>query len=526
MVKPYKIFLLVVLVFSLATLPSLFFPKDGVKVFTKTLRYPSISDLLNVDTVSNQQLLDPDIKNLGRLVDSTMSTLQIINFSPNLKVDTTSNQDTTKAVDSTAMSKITADILRSRLSRIEFPDSNQNSLVQFFESLKNKLYNKKPIRVLHYGDSQIEGDRITSYIRARLQAKFGGRGVGLVPALPQSSQPTGVMQSSSSNWERVTLADHDRNLSGISRYGALGGYSTYTQSRNLFSKSSNEAWIEIQRFGNVNLTARNFERLNLYYGFNSKPFILELNIDGKANDAEIMPATNSLKTLTWDLDKAVNSFLLKFKGEESPLVFGLSLESAKGILVDNIPIRGSSGTDFTKTDMNFTRDMLQILNAKLIILQFGVNVVPNVVDNYHYYENQLYNQLKAFLTAAPDASIILIGVSDVSRKEGLHYTSYPNIEKIRDAQRNAARRAGVAFWDCFKAMGGKNSMAAWENTTPPLASKDFIHFTYRGANLIAEMFYSALMFEYENYLLDKRKNNKQIATQPDTLIVSKSLNRD
>lgn len=525
MVKPYKIFLLVILVFALAILPSLFFPKDGIKVFTKTLRYPNINELLSADSTSNELSLNPEINNLGRIVDSTLSTLQVIDTTPNLKVDTALTTDSTKRVDSTSIKTINADILRNRLCRIEFPDSNRNSLVNFFESLKNKIYNRKPIRVLHYGDSQIEGDRVTSYIRARLQAKFGGRGVGLVPALPQSSQPTGVMQSASSNWERVTLADHDRNLSGINRYGALGGYSQYTQSRNLFSKSSNEAWIEIQRFGNINLTARNFERLNLYYGYNAKPFILELNIDGKANDAEMMPVSNSLKTLTWSLDKNVNSFLLKFRGDESPLIFGISLESAKGILVDNIPIRGSSGIDFTKTDMSFTKDMLQILNAKLIILQFGVNVVPNVVDNYRYYENQLYNQLKAFQTAAPDASIILIGVSDVSRKEGLHYTSYPNIEKIRDAQRNAAHRAGVAFWDCFKAMGGKNSMATWENANPPLASKDFIHFTYRGANLIAEMFYSALMYEYESYINTGGLGN-QIAVKIDTSMNSKSFDRN
>ena len=175
--------------------------------------------------------------------------------------------------------------------------------------------------------------------------------------------------------------------------------------------------------------------------------------------------------------------------------------------------------------MDFMKAMLSKLNAKLIILQFGVNVVPNIVGSYKYYQNQLYNQIQAIQSALPDASIIMIGVSDVSRKEGLNYTSYPNIEKIRDAQKQAAFKAGVPFWDCYKAMGGKNSMAAWENAKPPLASKDFIHFTYRGANLIAEMFYAALISEYEGYLEKRIKpTNKQVVTKIDSTNISKRLN--
>ncbi len=409
---------------------------------------------------------------------------------------------------------------------MEFPDNSKQSLYPFFESLSNKSYNTKGIRVLHYGDSQIEGDRITAYLRSRLQGKFGGGGVGLVPAVPQSSQPYAIMQSTSSNWEKTTLADHDKNISGINRYGVLGGYSTFTPNRGIFSKSTNEAWIQFKRLGGSTYSARNFDRIRIFYGYNSKPFMVEMSSEGKTNDAEIVPNTNNLSSLLWNINQNTNTFEIKFSGDSGPLIFGISLETNRGVIVDNIPIRGSSGIDFTKTDMIFMKEMLRMLNAKLIILQFGVNVVPNVVENYKYYENQFYNQIKAIQTALPSASIIIIGVSDVSRKEGLSYTSYPNIEKIRNAQKIAAFRAGVPFWDCFKAMGGKNSMAAWENAKPPLASKDFIHFTYRGANLIAEMFYAALMSEYEDYLQKNRRSikNQIVVTKIDSTSISKIIN--
>ena len=502
MVKPFKIFLILLFLLILFAIPSLFFPTDGVKIFTYTLRYPTINELLEVDNLQqNQPNLTPEIALLDKIVDSTLNqvpekpldTLLIL-------VDSIAIRDTTKRLDSIQANEFDPDYLKNQITKLEFADSTQLSLLDFFEALRTGEYNKRYIRVLHYGDSQIEGDRITSYLRSRLQAKFGGGGVGFVHAVPQSSQPLAISQSNSSNWEKITLADHDKELTGINRYGAFGGYSMYTQNRNFFSKSTYEAWIHIQKNKGVRSLSKNFQKVKIFYGFNTMPFMVELNSEDKTLDAELFPVTNSLNSMSLDIDNSINSFELKFKGENSPLIFGLSLETEKGIGVDNIPIRGSSGNNFTKTDMVFMQDMLKMLNARLIILQFGVNVVPNIVESYKYYETQLYNQLVAIQKAKPDASIVLIGVSDVARKEGMRYVSYPNIEKIRDAQRKAAFRAGVPFWDCYKAMGGQNSMVAWENAQPPLANKDFIHFTYRGANLIAEMFYSALMSEYSDYL--------------------------
>lgn len=505
-------------------LPSFFFPNGGINIRIATLRYPKIDQLLGIDTSQDKLTLKPEIALLDRIIDSTLKTNQAIKISSDstIRIDSLSKRDSSNTTDTIPSKVFSADFLKSKIYKLEFPDSTQLPLFSFFEALRTKVYNKKGVRVLHYGDSQIEGDRITSYLRSRLQSKFGGGGVGLVPAVPQSSQPYAIVQSTSSNWEKVTLADHDKNLTGINRYGVLAGYSSFKPEGSLFAKSTNEAWIQFKRTGGLNNPARGFNRLRIFYGYNDKPFIAELNSQGKTSDAELIPNTKSLSTLTWNINQNINDFEIKFKGDSGPLIFGISLETEKGIMVDNIPIRGSSGTNFTKTDMVFMKDMLQMLNAKLIILQFGVNVVPNVVESYKYYEVQFYNQIKAIQNALPDASIIIIGVSDVSRKEGLRYTSYPNVEKIRDAQKNAAFKAGVPFWDCYNAMGGKNSMAAWENANPPLASKDFIHFTYRGANLIAEMFYASLMSEYENYL--KTINKKTLGIKNDSLSISKSIN--
>jgi hypothetical protein len=91
----------------------------------------------------------------------------------------------------------------------------------------------------------------------------------------------------------------------------------------------------------------------------------------------------------------------------------------------------------------------------------------------------------------------------MSLRENGKYITYPGLEAIRDALRNAALESGFGFWDLYEAMGGKNSMPSFVNANPALASPDYIHFNNLGINLVAEMFYNALMVEYSEFETQK-----------------------
>ena len=88
------------------------------------------------------------------------------------------------------------------------------------------------------------------------------------------------------------------------------------------------------------------------------------------------------------------------------------------------------------------------------------------------------------------------------REEG-QFVTYPGLEGIRDALRDATLESGFGFWDLYDAMGGHNSMASFVQADPPLATPDYIHFTNLGVNLVAEMFYNALMLEYKDFISQK-----------------------
>ena len=175
------------------------------------------------------------------------------------------------------------------------------------------------------------------------------------------------------------------------------------------------------------------------------------------------------------------------------------LTADRGIAVDNIAMRGCAGLVFTAINRDLLERMIDTLNVRMLILQFGGNVVPYMTDNYDYYGRWFLSQLRRLKQISPDMPIIVIGVSDMSIKEKDRFITYPNLLQIRDALKDATLKAGCAYWDMYEAMGGYNSMPSWVNAQPALATHDFVHFNERGARVIAEMFYNAFIYELEKY---------------------------
>jgi lysophospholipase L1-like esterase len=399
---------------------------------------------------------------------------------------------------------------------IQFPEEADTVLDGFFQALRTSLPSKELIRVLHYGDSQVEGDRITSFLRKRLQEQYGGCGIGLIPVVDGSGTRTTLLQRADRAWSRTLAFGPDYNKSLPGNYGILGTYYTYTPIRHIspvkptsgqspytreavskFDFSASEpVSIELMPSDIAKGKSREVKNIKLLYRNPGAPFQLSVQTAGDTLEKNL-DSSRSLRMFRYRLKKDFEGVRFSFKSRKSPELYAMALDCNTGIAVDNIPFRGSSGTEFTRMDKNLLQQQLKALNVKFIILQFGVNVVPFLTSNYAFYEQQLYTQLELIKSVAPQVSILVVGVSDMSRKEGEEYVSYPNIEAVRDAQRRAAFKAGCAFWDLYEAMGGKNSMPSWVFADPPLANKDFTHFTPKGARLVSEMLYKALMTAYE-----------------------------
>jgi hypothetical protein len=480
--KPFQILLCLLSIMFVLFLVSFYIPEKGISLpFNLNFRFITFNEIFfpkKIQYANISHLINKEIK-----ADTLYEKNNIIAY----------NSESNISIDN---SGVIADTSIKIERKIEFPANDSNILNPFFYTL---LKHEGVIRILHYGDSQIEGDRISSFIRNKLQAKFGGAGIGLFPVVDAVDVGSSINKSHSDNWKRYTLYGKKDSSVRHNKYCVLESFSRFTPVRNdssLNDTSSFTAWIKLI---NLNQYRKNIKQCRLLCGNNKTPVNINFYTNGDLLKSEILPSDNNLNIVECNFIETPEEITINFSGEDSPDIYAIALDDTKGIAVDNIAMRGSSGLDFVNTNLDLLKNAYDRLNVKMLILEFGVNVVPNEVDDYSFYENWFYAQLRALKRLKPDISIIVIGVSDMSKKTGDQYESYSNIEKIRNAQKNAAFKAGCAFWDLYLAMGGKNSMPSWVLSEPSLASKDFTHFNYEGSKIIAEMFYKSLLFEYNKF---------------------------
>lgn len=399
-------------------------------------------------------------------------------------------------------------------NKIQFATGDNAPLHNFFHALEAVRNSKALIHILHYGDSQLEGDRISSVIRQKFQENemFSGCGPGLIPVRGTIQGRIGFSQSNSGNWREYEVG----GKSDHRHYGLMGSYFMFTPhpaktteadstrkdsvavAPDSIPASAPTAWFKITRYGAAPGLLQAARRARVLMYSHGHPFELKVSVNG-AESATEQITTAGLLERSYPVNGGFNSILVEVTGRQSPEVYGVCLECESGVMVDNIPLRSAMFANFSMMETQALAKQISDFNVSLVILQFGINVVKNESGNYKYYEDIIYNNIMSLMAAAPDVSILVIGLSDMARKEGTGMASYPNIEKIRDAQRNAAFRAGAGFWDLYEAMGGKNSMISWVLNDPPQAEKDYTHFNPAGARVVGKMIYDALMEEYYRY---------------------------
>ena len=501
--KPYQSLLfflsataiVVVLSYSLAFQDINFFNTYKIKsidftdIFTHdTTKTVDISSIIADNAESFKENIEKE-----PTTDTTSISIIVKNDSSKIKLKTTA---------------LKVEDLKSKIYKLEFPDStNKSNLYKFFKAI---IYSKSTVHVLHIGDSQLEGDRITSFVRNKFQKKFGGSGVGLVPA-KRLVRAFSLNQNSSDNWKRYSVANTKNNYI-ISRSSIMGGFCRYTK---FYNDTINDtivytATIKIETSSSSYYLDRKYKQIKIFYGNNHKPFFIELYDGDKLLNLTTAMSSNSLKTYKYKFKTTPKNLIIKFTGKDSPDVYGISLEGTSGVVFDNIAIRGSSGTFFTKLNQTVTKGILKELNAKMLILEFGGNTVPYIKDKKgaEKYAKWFYSQLVNLKSKINGYPIIVIGPADMSVKQNGEYVTYPNLNYVRQEMRKQCFKAGCIYWDMYKAMGGENSMPQWVKADPQLAISDYTHFTSKGAKIIANMFYNSLIYEYNEYLKTlKKKTN-------------------
>ena len=137
---------------------------------------------------------------------------------------------------------------------------------------------------------------------------------------------------------------------------------------------------------------------------------------------------------------------------------------------------------------------------KLVILQFGLNMVVEDSLNYRAYVKRMVRVIENMKKAFPHASFLLLSVSDRSSNSTGRFETMNAIPAMRNAQRMIAQETNIAFWDLFEAMGGENSMVKFVTSKPALAAKDYTHVNFNGGRKLAGSLVKSLLFSHEKHL--------------------------
>jgi len=397
------------------------------------------------------------------------------------------------------------------------PEINGSSALDNFFKTLNAEKDSCVVRIAHYGDSQLEGDRMTWIIRKKFHEKFGGSGIGYVPFkdLPSIT----YSRNCSHNWARYTVFNHkniDKNY-GIS--GAVFKFYSYavnqrdddTSKKIQFAQDTNL----IQKKGYYKNATLNidlnkgliYHDISILYGRSSEKCLMNFynNLSGEKIFSDTLQSSSTVNLSKHRINLPAFDLKIEFIGENSPDFYGVYLDDDEGVQVDNYAIRGHSGDGLMMISDEVLSQTIKKLNTKLIIFQYGANVVPYVKSKKAciWLEDIYFKLFMKFKRAAPDISILVIGAGDMAYETEGEYKSYDYIPKINEAQRNAALKAGCAFLNLFEMMGGSNSIMVWSEKKLAVPNG---HFSNKGQEIIANELVNAIMIEYNIFV---HKTNKR-----------------
>lgn len=353
-------------------------------------------------------------------------------------------------------------------------------LQPFIDSLANS---KGQVRVMYYGDSQIEGDRISGKLRELLREGRGGTGPGLfLPVMPVMYTKSIWIQSSS-NWKRYNYVSYNDGEISDNRFGPFMVKCRYLPEGGS-TATPVKATVRVRPSGLADSATAYFDKLRILYNCEDGPVSVRVMAGNSVLMADTLSLAPGVMETGADLN-GVSQFTIEFEGQVSPDIYAISVESGTGVVVDNIPLRGSAGLEFTMVDNPTLNEWMDLLEPDLIVFQYGLNIVRNIREEYSYYQRGIVRQLDVIKKALPGVPVLIIGVTNMAELEGDSIKPFDNIGKIVAAQQSAAEESSAAFWNAYEKMGGSGSVPVWVEKR--LMQTDFTHLTYAGADTLASM---------------------------------------
>lgn len=372
----------------------------------------------------------------------------------------------------------------------DYADSTGFGMAHFYESLSQSSHAKRAVRIAYLGDSFIEGDILTGYLREFMQQKYGGKGVGYVSITTPTAgfRPTVVHQYN--GWSSHAITDT----------------CCFVRARqdlaNRYFMAHSGAWVQLKGTKRTYSTV-DTASVSHFYLVAADTVEVTARWNGKEEKNFTLYPDSTLQTCT--IEDPIGSIRWTVSHASAKSTFyGCSMETETGVIVDNFSLRGSSGQQLKSIPLRTLKQWNKVRPYDLIVLHYGPNIASPRVRNYSYYTRQMQLVIDHLKTAFPQTSILLIGASDRAYKNELgELVTMPGIVPLIRYQQALAADTHVAFWNLYQAMGGEGSIVRMVEAHPAAANLDYTHINFRGGKQLARLLFDVWVYGQTQY--EKKK---------------------
>lgn len=365
----------------------------------------------------------------------------------------------------------------------DFSAGKAGGMDAFYAKLSEVKQLNRPVRIAYFGDSFIEGDILTSNLRELFQQHFGGSGVGWVDCgTPLSAFRRTVKQQYRGVREfSVVKKPFDKQRQGIAQryYVPAEGAQVTTQ--------GSGALPYVASWQCARLFLRSPQPIRVTVEANDQP--ASVHLTQPSDGVQMIETRGLMRSVRYAFSDVTPRTTL----------FGMALESNKGVILDNFSMRGSSGVQLGQIPQPTLSSFARLRPYDLIVVHYGINaaVQGNTLPLMRSYMKRMKRAIEHLRASYPMASILVVSVPDRDQRTADGITTMKEVKALVGLQAQLAADCGVGFLNLFQAMGGESSMKRLVDRN--LANKDYTHLSFGGGKQVAGKVFPSFMAGFENY---------------------------
>ena len=355
---------------------------------------------------------------------------------------------------------------------------------QAFTKLKN-TWKKRPIKIVHLGDSHIQIGYFSAQIREILNSIGDLKGSGITFPYSLAKSVDGAIYKAKKNgrWDGENILSTRPKLDL-----SLTGYSIKT----LDSNASITFQLKDPKF--------NFSELKIWYNADSLSFTPFLGDNFELK--ELVRTNGKIGFARFSRKNPVTQFELKLiKSDSSAKEFQLHgldfITTNSDFEYHSLGVVGAQFTHLIQHTILW-KEHIKMLNPDLLIISYGTNEAYNGNFDSNVYSKQINRFLNQIREIIPSISILLTSPPDTRSRN--------RIPKMQNAIVESQSKVQSSFYDLNKVMGGFGSFQPWYEND--LFLKDKLHLNKAGYQLQAKLFMLALIGQ-----LKSNKNLDELLSQ-------------